>query len=135
MAHTPERLRRSGRGAVTAGPLPGHRQEPAGQRGPAADSDELIVRYNPEVAGRDNPRQRQAHRHQTRRAARQDLHDARAEPVPAHHPGGLLRVDKAKAEENLDGKYLLRCADPKFSPEDIALGYKQPWKSSAAGGT
>ena len=29
-------------------------------------------------------------------------------------PGGLLRVDKAKikAEENLDGKYLLRCSDP-----------------------
>ncbi len=42
-------------------------------------------------------------------------------------PGGLLRVDrtKAKAEENLDGKYLLRCADPQMSPEDIALGYKQ----------
>jgi transposase len=42
-------------------------------------------------------------------------------------PGGLLRVDrtKAKAEENLDGKYLLRCADPKMSAEDIALGYKQ----------
>jgi DDE family transposase len=42
-------------------------------------------------------------------------------------PGGLLRVDKAKvkAEENLDGKYLLRCADPKLSAEDIAIGYKQ----------
>jgi hypothetical protein len=42
-------------------------------------------------------------------------------------PGGLLRIDKttAKAEENLDGKYLLRCADPKMSTEDIALGYKQ----------
>jgi hypothetical protein len=42
-------------------------------------------------------------------------------------PGGLLRVDKAKiaAEENLDGKYLLRCSDPKLSAEDIALGYKQ----------
>jgi len=41
--------------------------------------------------------------------------------------GGLLRIDrtKAKAEENLDGKYLLRCADPKMSAEDIALGYKQ----------
>jgi hypothetical protein len=42
-------------------------------------------------------------------------------------PGGLLRVGKtkAKAEENLDGKYLLRCADPQMSAEDIALGYKQ----------
>jgi hypothetical protein len=42
-------------------------------------------------------------------------------------PGGLLRIDKtkARAEENLDGKYLLRCADPKMSAEDIALGYKQ----------
>lgn len=42
-------------------------------------------------------------------------------------PGGLLRVDHAaiKAEQRLDGKYLLRCSDPKLTPEDIALGYKQ----------
>jgi Transposase DDE domain len=42
-------------------------------------------------------------------------------------PGGLLRVDHAavNAEARLDGKYLLRCSDPKLSPEDIALGYKQ----------
>jgi hypothetical protein len=42
-------------------------------------------------------------------------------------PGGLLRTDasRAKAEENLDGKYLLRTSDPKMSSEDIALGYKQ----------
>ena len=42
-------------------------------------------------------------------------------------PSGLLRVDKAKikAEANLDGKYLLRSSDPKLTPEDIALGYKQ----------
>ena len=42
-------------------------------------------------------------------------------------PGGPLRIDaaRAKAEENLDGKYLLRTADPKLSAEDIALGYKQ----------
>jgi hypothetical protein len=45
-------------------------------------------------------------------------------------PGGLLRVDRAaiKAESNLDGKYLLRTSDPKLSPEDIALGYKQLYK-------
>jgi transposase len=42
-------------------------------------------------------------------------------------PGGLLRIDAAaiKAEENLDGKYLLRCSDPQLPAEDIALGYKQ----------
>jgi hypothetical protein len=42
-------------------------------------------------------------------------------------PGGLLRTDlgRAKAEENLDGKYLLRSADPQMSAEDIAAGYKQ----------
>ncbi len=42
-------------------------------------------------------------------------------------PGGLLRIDRsvAKAEENLDGKYLLRSSDPKLSAEDITLGYKQ----------
>lgn len=41
--------------------------------------------------------------------------------------GGLLRVDQTaiKQEERLDGKYLLRCSDPKLSAEDIALGYKQ----------
>ncbi|MDA8322207.1 MAG: IS1634 family transposase [Actinomycetota bacterium] len=42
-------------------------------------------------------------------------------------PGGLLRADaaKIKAEENLDGKCLLRTSDPKLPAEDIALGYKQ----------
>ncbi|MFD1045858.1 IS1634 family transposase [Kibdelosporangium lantanae] len=42
-------------------------------------------------------------------------------------PGGLLRIDKAaiERETNLDGKFLLRCSDPKLSSEDIALGYKQ----------
>jgi Transposase DDE domain len=42
-------------------------------------------------------------------------------------PGGLLRAGaaKIKAEENLDGKYLLRTSDPQLSAEDIALGYKQ----------
>ena len=42
-------------------------------------------------------------------------------------PTGLLRIDRAavRAEENLDGKFLLRTADPTLSAEDIALGYKQ----------
>jgi transposase len=42
-------------------------------------------------------------------------------------PTGLLRVDRAAvhAEANLDGKFLLRSADPTLSAEDIAIGYKQ----------
>ncbi len=42
-------------------------------------------------------------------------------------PGGLLRVDEAavKAEEQFDGKLLLRCSDPTLSAADIALGYRQ----------
>jgi hypothetical protein len=42
-------------------------------------------------------------------------------------PGGLLRIDAraVKAEENLDGKYLLRASDPKLPAADIAAGYKQ----------
>jgi transposase len=41
--------------------------------------------------------------------------------------GGLLRVDRAavRAEQHLDGKFLLRSSDPTLSAEDIALGYKQ----------
>ncbi|MBE0467659.1 MAG: IS1634 family transposase, partial [Candidatus Desulforudis sp.] len=33
--------------------------------------------------------------------------------------------DKIKAEERLDGKYLLRTSDDTLAPEDVALGYKQ----------
>jgi hypothetical protein len=40
---------------------------------------------------------------------------------------GLLRVDRATiaVEAKLDGKFLLRCSDPRLSAEDIALGYQQ----------
>jgi len=42
-------------------------------------------------------------------------------------PGGLLRLDEAavRAEEKLDGKYLLRSSDPTLPAADIALGYRQ----------
>jgi hypothetical protein len=51
----------------------------------------------------------------------------RAEPVPAHHPGRQAphRHAKVKTEENLDGKYLPHCSDPRLPAEDIAVGYKQ----------
>jgi hypothetical protein len=40
---------------------------------------------------------------------------------------GRLLVDRAKvkAEERLDGKYLIVTSDDSLSPEDVALGYKQ----------
>ena len=39
---------------------------------------------------------------------------------------GRLLIDRAriKAEERLDGKYLLSTSDPDLSAEDVALGYK-----------
>ena len=50
-------------------------------------------------------------------------------------PGGLLRIDKAKAnaEANLDGKYLLRSSDPALSAEDIALGHMRVGENRARG--
>jgi DDE family transposase len=37
----------------------------------------------------------------------------------------LIDRDKIRAEERLDGKYLLTTSDPALSAEDIAVGYKQ----------
>jgi hypothetical protein len=105
------------------------------------DSDRFIICYNPDQAERDAAiRVRLV-------AQLGELIDgtdaltaaerARIEGTLAGKPGlkrflrvtpaGLLRIDKArtKAEENLDGKYLLRSSDPHLSAEDIALGYKQ----------
>lgn len=41
--------------------------------------------------------------------------------------GGAIKIDhvKVKAEEALDGKYLLSTSDDSLSAEDVALGYKQ----------
>jgi hypothetical protein len=52
-------------------------------------------------------------------------------------PGGLLRTDaaRAKAEENLEGKYLLRTADPKLSPRTSQPGTSNCSKWNAAGTT
>lgn len=104
-------------------------------------SDRFIVCYNPEAAVRDAAiRERLvaaleemiADSDKLTAAKRAELR-GKISTMPGLNrflrvtPGGLLRADKAKikAEENLDGKYLLRCADPMLTPEDIALGYKQ----------
>lgn len=41
--------------------------------------------------------------------------------------GGLLKIDRAavRAEEKLDGKWVITSNDDTLSPEDMALGYKQ----------
>jgi transposase len=105
------------------------------------DSDRFIICYNPDQAERDAAiRARLAAQLEELIAGTDQLSPAdrgRIEGSLAAKPGlkrflrvtlgGLLRLDKAKisAEENLDGKYLLRCSDPHMTTEDIALGYKQ----------
>jgi hypothetical protein len=105
------------------------------------EDERFIICLNPETADRDAETRR---RHAAHLADLIDDTDAlnptkraeirgviSAEPGLNRYlrttPGGLLRVDagKIKAEENLDGKYLLRTSDPEMSTEDIALGHKQ----------
>jgi hypothetical protein len=104
-------------------------------------TDRLVICYNPDAAGRDaairaelisNLGELIAGTGKLTVTKRAELR-GKISTMPGPNrflrvtPGGLLRVDKtkAKAEENLDGKYLLRCADPQLSAEDIAVGYKQ----------
>jgi hypothetical protein len=106
-----------------------------------AEEERFVICFNPGAAGRDAAiRAKMTARLEDGIAGSDQLsRDKRAElrgvisTKPGLNrylrttPGGLLRVDagKAKAEENLDGKYLLRTADPHMSAEDIAVGYKQ----------
>ncbi|WP_307827809.1 IS1634 family transposase [Planomonospora sp. ID82291] len=106
-----------------------------------SDTDRFVICCNPEAAERD------AHMRAQLLAQLTDLIDGSdalsefkrgelrgkiaAKPGLNRYlrttPAGKLRLDttKIKAEENLDGKYLLRCSDPHLSAEDIAVGYKQ----------
>ena len=49
-------------------------------------------------------------------------------------PKGRLAIDrvKVKAEERLDGKYLLATSDPDLTAEDAALATRTCWKPNAA---
>jgi Transposase DDE domain len=105
------------------------------------DSDRFIICYNPDQAERDAAIRAQLIAQLEELIAGTDqltaADRARLEGSLAGRPGlkrflrvtpaGLLRIDKAriKAEENLDGKYLLRSSDPHLTAEDIAVGYKQ----------
>jgi Transposase DDE domain len=106
-----------------------------------SDCERFVICYNPEAAGRDaavrermlaqlNEMIKDSDRlSATKRAELRGVISTK--PGLNRYlrvtPGGLLRTDaaKVKAEENLDGKYLLRTSDPKLAAEDTALGYKQ----------
>jgi hypothetical protein len=103
--------------------------------------DRFVICFNPEAATRDAAVRQRLLAQLADRIAGSDKLSAtkRAElrgvisTKPGLHrylrttTGGLLRVDAAavKAEQRCDGKFLLRCSDPKLSAEDIARGYKQ----------
>jgi len=105
------------------------------------DSDRFIICYNPDQAERDAAiRARLVAQLEEVIAGSDDLTAAERARLEGSltdrpglkrflrvTPGGLLRTGKARitAEENLDGKYLLRCSDPHMTTEDIAPGYKQ----------
>jgi len=74
-------------------------------------------------SGRSRPR-RQADDHLKAECALRD-HPALGRWL-RQTPGGRLVIDRAKvkAEERLDGKFLLSTSDPDLSAEDVALGYK-----------
>jgi hypothetical protein len=105
------------------------------------DSDRLVICHNPGQAQRDAAIRGRLLAQLGELIDGTDALTAaergKIEGSPAGKPGlnrflrvtssGLLRIDRAKvkAEENLDGTYLLRTSDPHLSTEDIALGYKQ----------
>jgi len=96
-----------------------------------------LERIEAELARIADQRQRDRDRQLTDKA-RQRVEEAhvRAECALRDHPSlgrwlrqtpkGRLAVDRAKvkAEERLDGKYLLATSDPDLAAEDAALGYK-----------
>jgi hypothetical protein len=141
-----EKLRSGSPHAKAALSRPGRYQQAAGnlqvKEVRIADAaDRFVICYNPEAAPRDAAVREDliakleetiAGSDQLSATKRAELR-AKISMLPGLNrflrvtPGGLLRVDKtkAKAEENLDGKYLLRCADSQLPAEDIALGYRQ----------
>jgi hypothetical protein len=143
---TGEKLRSGSPHVKAALSRPGRYQQAAGNLQVkevriADGTDRFVICYNPEAAARDAAVREDLIAKLEETIAGSDKLSAtkRAElcgkisRLPGLNrflrvtPGGLLRVAKAKAkaEENLDGKYLLRCADPHLPAEDIALGYRQ----------
>ena len=95
-----------------------------------AQRDAALARVAEELERIDTARARDR-----KRRRNDDVH-VKAECALRDHPSlgrwvrqlksGRLRIDTAKvrAEERLDGKFLLSTSDPDLSTEDVALGYK-----------
>jgi len=99
--------------------------------------EEAIKRVEAELERIRAQRERDAKRAATPKAReRAEAAHVRAECALIEHPtlkrwlrsskNGRLAIDRAKvkAEERLDGKYLLTSSDPHLSAEEIAVGYK-----------
>jgi transposase len=99
--------------------------------------DRAIARIEAELTRIAEQRARDAHRPPgDRTRTRNEAAHVRAECALRDHPSlgrwltqqpnGRLKVNKAKvkAEQRLDGKYLIATSDPHISAEDAALGYK-----------
>src|SRR6266498_3990553 len=102
-----------------------------------ANREEAITRIEAELDRIRTQRQRDRTRQLNDKArTRAEAGHARAECALRDHPAlgrwlrqqpnGRLVIDRAKvkAEQRLDGKYLLATSDPDLSAEDVALGYK-----------
>jgi transposase len=109
-----------------------------------SETRRFVLVRNPVEAGRDREvRERQLERIEAEidrlndgRRRRGEKHTRAVCALKAHPSfgrfvkelkGGKLVIDRARvrAEERLDGKYLLTTTDPSLSAEDVALGYKQ----------
>jgi transposase len=99
--------------------------------------EQAITRIEAELERIKAQRAREAKREMNAKARdRAEAAHVRAECALRDHPtlrrwirqqkNGRLAIDRAKvkAEERLDGKYLLATSDPGISTEDAALGYK-----------
>jgi transposase len=100
----------------------------------------FVLVYNPEQAKKDKARREQllqrilkalgslgGPRKDIQKAVRKLLAHGKMGPYLRQLKRGKLKINrmKVRAEEALDGKYLLSTSDDSLSPEDVALGYKQ----------
>jgi len=100
----------------------------------------FVLVYNPEQAQKDRVKRKQLLHNIEKallalrgpkkdypKAVRKLLSHGKMGPYLRQLKNGRLKIDRTKvrAEQSLDGKYLLSTSDDSLSPEDVALGYKQ----------